>query len=138
MSDLVEKEAIRDVLHRYCYGTDAGDTELWVEGFTDDCVWDGGPFGVQHGTAAMRAFHGPNADASKALRHLTLNTVIDLHGDTAHAVSYVVVLARSESFQVYFAGFYDDDFVKLAGRWRIRRRLLRADLSEIERPRVRA
>ena len=138
-SALEEKEAIREVLYRYCYGTDSGDTELWVEGFTEDCVWDGGPFeAVLNGKEEMRAYHKPNSEASKEMRHLNLNAVIDLQGDSAHVVSYVAVLLNGEPASIFFAGHYDDQFVKVDGQWRIKSRKLRKDLSEIDRPTVRA
>ena len=136
MSTLEDREAIRDVLHRYCYGTDGGDTELWVEGFTDDCVWDGGPMGYLEGKEAMREFHKPNVENAKGMRHLTLNTVFDIQGDTARVISYVMVMLRGESPSVFFLGHYDDQFVKVDGKWRIKVRKLREDLSDVEAPRV--
>lgn len=138
MSAADEKDAIRDVISRYCYGSDSGDTELWVEGFTEDCLWDGGAFGVLKGKDAMRDFKRASGEGSKGLRHLTLNTVIDLHGDTAHAVSYVAVVAQGQPAAIYFLGHYDDQFVKVAGQWRIKIRKLRADLADIDAPKVRA
>ncbi|EEF26936.1 conserved hypothetical protein [Ricinus communis] len=133
-----EKEAIREVLYGYCYGTDGGDTELWVEGFTEDCVWDGGAFGMLKGKDAMREFHRASGEGSKALRHLTLNSVIDLDGDTAHVVSYVAVVAQGQPAAIYFLGHYDDQFVKVDGQWRIKSRKVRADLADIDAPKVRA
>ena len=134
MSVAEDKEAIREVLYRYCYGTDNGDTELWVEGFTDDCFWDAGEMGVLRGKEAMREFHKPNAASARAMRHYTLNTLIDLQGDRAHVISYVLVIATGEPPTVFFTGFYEDRFVKIDSRWRIKSRLLRPDLADIDAP----
>ena len=134
-SHLEDKEEIRELLHRYCYGTDAGNVEEWVAGFTDDCVWDGGPFGVCKGRDEMRAFYANGVEQARTMRHLTLNTVIDLEGDRARAVSYVVLLqAAATGTNVMFTGFYDDSLVRLDGQWRITNRKLRPDLSEIRLP----
>jgi hypothetical protein len=134
-SILEDKEAIRDLLFRYCYGTDAGNVEQWVAGFTDDCVWDGGPFGVCNGKAEMRAFYAKGVEQARTMRHLTLNTVIGVQVDRAHAVSYVALLqVAATGTNIMFTGFYDDSLVRLDGHWRISDRKLRPDLSEINLP----
>jgi ketosteroid isomerase-like protein len=132
---LEDKEAIREVLYRYCYGTDTGDTEGWVRGFTEDCLWDGGPFGVCQGKDAMRAFHKEGGDAAKSMRHLTLNSLIDVQGDDARAVSYVFVFGVSDAgTSVVFSGFYEDVLIRKGSRWLIQARKLRPDMSEIRLP----
>ncbi len=134
-SVLEDKDVIRDMLSRYCYGTDAGDVETWVGGFTEDCVWDGGPFGVCHGKQAMREFYAPGVEQARTMRHLTLNSIIDVQGDRASAVSYVLLLQVSATgANVIFTGFYDDALVRLDGRWRIRSRKIRTDLADIRLP----
>jgi len=137
-SVIEDKDAIRDVLYRYCYGTDTGDVETWVGGFTEDCLWDGGPFGVCKGKEAMRAFYKQGGDAAKSMRHLTLNSIIDVQGDRAKAVSYVVVLGASETAtSIFFSGFYEDELVRKGGRWLIQTRKLRTDMSEMKLPTAR-
>lgn len=132
---LEDKEAIRELFYRYCYGTDTGDTETWVGVFTDDCLWDGGPFGVLNGKDAMRAFHKQGADQAKTMRHLTLNTLINVSGDQAQALSYVAVLGPGEkTMNIFFVGFYEDALVRQGGRWLIKSRKLRPDSSDLKLP----
>jgi 3-phenylpropionate/cinnamic acid dioxygenase small subunit len=134
-SILEDKEAIRELLCRYCYGTDTGNVDQWVGVFTEDCVWDGGPFGICNGTREMRAFYAQGGDAAKSMRHLTLNTIIDVQNERARAVSYVVVLGIGESdTKVFFTGFYDDLLVRHSGQWRIAKRKLRPDMTDIHLP----
>ena len=134
-SMLEDKEAIREVLYRYCYGTDMGDTEAWVRGFTENCTWDGGPFGVCQGKDAMRALHKQGGDAAKSMRHLTLNSLIDVRGNHAEAVSYVLVFGVSDAgASVVFSGFYEDSLIREGGSWLIQARKLRPDMSEIRLP----
>lgn len=132
-SVLEDKDAIRDVLYRYCYGTDAGDVEAWVAGFTEDCLWDGGPFGLCNGKNAMREYFKQGADAAKSLRHLTLNTIIDVQGDRAQARSYIAIVGLTDaSMSVVFSGFYADELVRKAGRWLIQIRRIVTDISKLK------
>ena len=134
-SMLEDKEAIREVLYRYCYGTDMGDTEAWVRDFAENCTWDGGAFGVCRSKDEMRAFHKQGGDASKAMRHLTLNSLIDVQADRAKAVSYVLLLGVSDAgTNIVFSGFYEDLLIREGGRWLIQSRKLRPDMSEISLP----
>ena len=135
-SILEDKDEIRELFYRYCYGTDNGNVEQWVAGFTEDCVWDGGPFGICKGKDAMRAFYANGVEQARTMRHLTLNTVIDVQGDRAHAVSYLALLqVAATGTNIIFTGCYDDSLVRLDGRWRISARKLRPDFSEIRLPR---
>jgi 3-phenylpropionate/cinnamic acid dioxygenase small subunit len=130
-----DREAIRELLHRYCYGTDTGDVESWVGVFTEDCLWDGGPFGVCRGRSGLRAMYQQGGDAAKALRHLTLNTLMEVEGNQARAVSYVLVLATADAgSSVFFSGFYQDELIRSGGRWWIAKRMLRRDMSEMRLP----
>ena len=134
-TNLEDKEAIRELLFRYCYGTDAGNVEGWVGGFTEECVWDGGPFGVCNGKQAMRDFYAQGVEQARTMRHLTLNTIIDVEGDSAHAVSYFALLqVAATGTSILLSGFYDDALVRMGGQWRIASRKLRPDLSEIRLP----
>jgi hypothetical protein len=83
----------------------------------------------------MRSLFKAGGDASKSLRHLTVNSIIDVQGDRAQAVSYVVVLGIAEAAtNIFFSGLYSDQLVRNAGRWLIERRTLRPDFAEITLP----
>jgi 3-phenylpropionate/cinnamic acid dioxygenase small subunit len=126
-----EKDQIRDVLSNYCFYTDGGYPDRWVDLFTDDCQWDGGPFGVCGSKEELRAFIRQGGDAGIGMKHMTTNIVISLEGAQARARSYVLVLGKADQGNsILFAGHYDDVLVKTDGRWLIRSRKLRSDLSE--------
>jgi hypothetical protein len=133
MNSSEEKDQIRDVLSNYCFYTDGGYPDRWVDLFTDDCQWDGGPFGLCASKQELRAFMKQSGAAGIGMKHMTTNIVIRLEGAQARARSYVLVLGKADQWNsILFAGHYDDVLVKTDGRWLIRSRKLRSDLSEFE------
>lgn len=134
MSSLLEdKDAIRDVIARYCFYTDSGQFEKYADLFTEDCDWDGGIFGRHSGRAALLASMRSSGDAATKLRHSTANIVIRVDGDEARATSYATVLGvGGETPLIFFAGCYIDQLVRREGRWLFKHRKIRTDLSEAE------
>jgi uncharacterized protein (TIGR02246 family) len=122
---LEDKDAIRELLSQYCFCVDSGDAETYAAMFTEDGVWDGGPFGRRQGRPALRELI---AGGPRSLRHLTTNPVITIRGETATARSYLLIVSTSSDKppSLFFAGFCDDQFVKEAGRWLIRSRAIHA------------
>ena len=56
---LEEKDAIRELMHAYCFRCDTRDADGLAALFTEDCVWDGGPFGRKNGPEELKQFPGP-------------------------------------------------------------------------------
>ncbi|MBV9249349.1 MAG: nuclear transport factor 2 family protein [Acetobacteraceae bacterium] len=119
-SMLEEKDAIREVLARYCFHLDGGQFEQMAALFTEDGTWHTA-FGVAKGRAAI-------ADLARKLRagdpppsrgvHLVTNIVIELNGDSARVSSNWIVAENSaEGPKVGSAGGYADQMVKQEGRW---------------------
>ncbi len=127
---LEEKDAIRDLLARYCFHFDAGEFEQWLELFTPDGVFDVGPRGCIRGQDGLRDFLRvlPLVDGLPMTRHCVTNILIDVDGDRAAARSYVMVLGPGERVAIGVAGRYEDEIVKQAGRWRFRLRKVHFDL----------
>ena len=78
-------EAIRTLKHLYCKHCDNGyDADAIASLFWDDAVWDAGPgFGRYEGPDAIREFFASvSADIIWA-RHLVVNELIDIAGDSA-------------------------------------------------------
>src|SRR4029450_4461122 len=82
---LEEKEAIRDLMYRYCFTTDReADPDKWAGLFTEDGVWDGAEFGRMQGHEALKAFMVKATSGGGAgFRHNMANMLIDGGGDTA-------------------------------------------------------
>lgn len=123
---LEEKDAIRDLLFRYCFATDRdGDPDAWAALFTRDGIWDGGAFGRIQGHDQLRAFMVQATSGGKAgFRHNMSNMLIEVDGDTAEARSYfLLVQVGEEGPKPFFAGYYEDKLVKQGGQWLFRERI---------------
>jgi ketosteroid isomerase-like protein len=127
-------ENIRRVLAEYCYTTDSGDIEAWLDIFSDDIVWTGGAFGGFSGKAEARAYRSASVGGAVNFRHFISNSIIDIQGIRASARSYVQVFNQSAAVPVLaFSGLYDDRFEKNNDRWRIKTRHLLAHPKDLSR-----
>jgi uncharacterized protein (TIGR02246 family) len=120
-----DKDAIRELLARYCFHLDNDRFEEMAALFTEDGTWDTA-FGKGTGRAGIAA-QARSIAASGAPRprrvHLTTNIVIDLNGDTATVQSNWAVVQNSDQGPgIGSAGAYADQLVKRGGRWFFRYR----------------
>jgi hypothetical protein len=125
---LLDKQAIYEVLIRYCRGADRGDADLIAAAYHDDAIEDHG------GT-----FQGPASDYLSMLRkvlptaprmsHATTNVLIEVEGDIARAESYIMTFSRREDgvddpFDSLTMARVIDRFERRDGRWAIAHRRL--------------
>jgi len=124
MSDLAEKDAIRELMAEYCFCLDNGRFAEMAALFTEDGAWDtafGKGTGRAEIEALVRRIRG-DAPRSRAIHHVT-NIVIKLAGDTAICRSDWVVVQNSEQGpKIGSAGSYADQMAKQGGVWRFRYR----------------
>ncbi|MFC8525800.1 nuclear transport factor 2 family protein [Nocardia sp. NPDC057227] len=112
------------VLIRYATGIDRRDWELFRTVFTPDCVLDYGPIGTWHGIEEVLTFMRQSHDMAGHTLHRITNIAATVDGDSARATSYVdaVIMAPDGTSGVNAVGFYDDELVRTATGWQIRRR----------------
>ncbi|MDT4911524.1 MAG: hypothetical protein QOC66_652 [Pseudonocardiales bacterium] len=120
-------EAIRNLLGTYCELMDLG---AWTE--VGDLFADGelvGPDGavVARGAEAVQELYERGTrlyDGSPRTRHLTTNTVLEVHGAYADARSAYVVFQGVEGMPLLpiITGRYRDEFVRDDDGWRFARR----------------
>lgn len=126
VSVLEEKDAIREVLGRYCFALDGGKFDQMAALFTEDGTWHTF-FGQATGRKAIAEFAAglranrpgqPSGQgAPRAIHHVT-NIVITLNGDTAKVRSnWTTVQNSPEGPKIGSGGAYDDDMVKIGGEW---------------------
>ena len=131
--ELEEKEAIRDLMAAYCFHLDNGEFDRFAALFTEDAIFEAGPFGRLEGRRAIHDFitaQVPRPGEGPARKHCTLNHVIRVSRNEARADSYVVVLRESSSGIIAsLAGRYEDLLVKAAGSWRFKLRRIHFDIS---------
>lgn len=119
LTELMDREAIRDCVYRYCRGVDRADEAALRAAYWPDAT-------DCHGALA----NGPaEIFISKAVEifrtgprniHQVSNVLIEFLGPTRAAVeSYFSALQRSGAAQVHLAGRYCDLFEKRGEEWRV-------------------
>ena len=121
---LEEKDAIREVMARYCFALDDGRFADMAALFTEDGTWDTA-FGKGTGhadiEALVRRIRG-TAPRPRAIHHVT-NLVIKLEGVTAKCFSnWMTVQNSDQGPKIESAGSYSDDLVKQNDQWQFRYR----------------
>ena len=126
-SPLEEKDAIREVMARYCFALDDGRFPDMAALFTEDGTWQTF-FGKATGRKAIAEFaaglRAHRTDNPRAIHHVT-NIVITLDGDTAKVRSnWTTVQNAPEGPKIGSGGAYDDEMVKIGGQWYFRYRTI--------------
>jgi uncharacterized protein (TIGR02246 family) len=124
MSDLAEKDTIRELMAEYCFRLDSDRPAELATLFTTDGTWDTA-FGKGTGRdgieALVRNIRG-TAPRPRAIHHVT-NLVIKLDGATAKCFSTWMTVQNSEHGpKIGSAGSYTDDLVRQDGQWLFRYR----------------
>jgi SnoaL-like domain len=135
LAALLDKQAIYEVLVRYCRAIDRLDRELLTTVYHPD-AWD------DHGT-----FRAGAADAieelvrrvrtlSKSSMHSITNVLIDLKGDSARSEAHFIAWMRFDRGEREFiralGGRYLDSFERRAGEWRIANRVVVQEWCRID------
>ncbi|MCC5887815.1 MAG: nuclear transport factor 2 family protein [Gammaproteobacteria bacterium] len=135
---LLDREAIRDVLHRYCRGCDRADEAAMRSCFHPESTHRHGGF-----EGRSMDFIGFAMDIVRPLimcKHMLSNITIALAGDVAHSECHYLAYQRhrdSESGieEDYFSGGrYLDRLERREGVWRISRRLGLLDFETFTAP----
>ena len=126
LRELLDKQAITEVLHRFSRAVDREDLALMETVFHDDATDDHGTFS---GTATEFIEYVRKGWASGILmgsNHLVTNVLIELDGDVAHVESYVLAHHTWQGRHVVIDDFlgarYVDRFERRSGEWRIKTR----------------
>lgn len=126
---LADREAIRDVIHRYCRGIDRQDVELLKTCYHADSVDQHASFtGTGYGFCdyAME-----QVAAALFTQHRCSNELIEFDDDRAFVETYVHAIHRVEVsgklLDYIHYGRYCDIFERRAGEWKIAYRLHLAD-----------
>ena len=104
---LEEKDAIRELIARYCFLIDAAQYDEWAQTFDEDAVFEVRGMFKFEGRAAIREFanHIPkNAQGKPGMKHCTLNQIIEVSGERAKATCYLLLIRDGTPLQVDIAG----------------------------------
>ena len=129
VQQLVDAEEIRRLIYDYAFHLDMNHPEELANLFVEDCVVIYGPnFGAEGIEAYKKTLEGIG-EYFVATSHHVSNTVIDFEGAdaaTARSVLYAFHRYTRERPDGHVWGQYHDEFVRVDGVWRFKRRELRA------------
>jgi ketosteroid isomerase-like protein len=151
-----DRLAIEQLLMRYAAALNTDDADTYVSLFTPDATFElrrqsGEPpfLGPFRGRDALRKQWFPDAPPSTAgasrfgpMRHVTTNYEIDVAGDTATVRAFFIEVVSNGSNTppgsnpptIHAMGRYEDELVKLDGRWLFSKRVVITDMNEKWQP----
>jgi hypothetical protein len=134
---LVDRESIREVIHRYCRAVDRCDADLLTSCYHEDGIEDHGGFFIGPRDEWVRSTMDSVREMCSATTHMVMNITIELEGDEAYAETYVLAghewpdQGAGMQFK-WLGGRYIDRFVRRDGTWRILKRALVVDWTHGE------
>lgn len=139
----LDYEEIRQVINRYSHSLDFQDWDMFVNCFAEDGSFEAESTrddlnGRHVGHDELREFGQSVASYCVGhVRHAAVTTVIDADGDGAKARSYCIIyrdygppngLGQQTPFaNIVTSGVYDDQLVKVDGRWAFKARVFSYD-----------
>lgn len=126
LRDLLDREAIREVLHRLARGMDRVDDELVLSCYWPDAIDDHTHFvGTPQG---LVQYVGQMTLSFVSCQHGLMTHNCDLAGDEAHCETYYTFTAEAAQPPHFMAtGRYVDHFQRRGGEWRILKRFTVVD-----------
>ena len=122
-----EKDAIRELMARYCHVLDACQFDEVASLFAEDGEWST-TYGSARGRAQIEALLTsvvPKPGEGPQRKHYITNILIKLDGDRASSRSDYLVVRESEvGLMPVMGGTYMDTFVKREGVWQFARKQL--------------
>jgi hypothetical protein len=129
---LEDKDAIRELLHHYCFCMDEGRFAELAALFAPDGEWIA-PYRTATGPADIAAWLQQSVPSQPRRMHYVMNCIITIDGARATARSNYLVMVEGPNGPVpSVCGTYEDELVKQSDGWRFqRRRLIHAFKGEM-------
>jgi hypothetical protein len=136
LRDLLDKQAIHEIVLKIARGTDRFDRALLSMYIHPEAVIDlGGPSPLNG--AAFIAALAPPADPRPGRMHVIANVLVELHSDRAFAESYLLsyqeVTRQTEHFTRVRCGRYLDRFHRETSGWKLTHRTLVDEAGRVDR-----
>jgi len=125
LQELLDKQALHELVIRYCRAVDRGDEELLRSVYWEDAIDD---HGYHTGTreefiAHMNATSWTAEQKQVRVQHSLTNETFEIHGDVAYGETYVEVRdSAGGELAIRGVGRYVDRFERRDGEWRIAHR----------------
>jgi ketosteroid isomerase-like protein len=128
LRELLDREQIRELLHRYCWAVDKGTLSEVMQLFDDPCALILAPGKRYEGRAAVQRWYDVYLqNRMEVLRHLIHNQVLVLDGDTAASKSYFDAVGDLKGESITVAGYYEDTLRRVDGKWKFTEKIIRLD-----------
>jgi ketosteroid isomerase-like protein len=132
---LLDREAIREAMARYCRGVDRLDADLIRSAYHPDAFDDHGPFKGSRDEFVAWVVPFLRREYVSTSHHLTTQS-IEVQGDVAYAETYAVVVQEKqvgpEVLQLVANSRYVDRFERRDGDWRIAHRIVVTDSARTD------
>jgi uncharacterized protein (TIGR02246 family) len=126
-----EKDAIRELMARYCHALDACQFDEVASLFAEEGEWTT-TYGSARGRAQIEALLTsvvPKPGGGPQRKHYITNIIVTLAGDRASARSdYLVVRESERGLMPVMGGTYMDEFAKREGVWQFVKKQLVHDI----------
>jgi hypothetical protein len=134
--NLLERDAVRQVLEGYARGNDRGDEAIMRSAYWDDGYDDHGPF--KGNAQDFITWALPLGKVTSGHQHFLGQSVISVEGDQASAETYFVYYAEGGRAPLpnvvsALAGRYVDTLERRGGVWKILHRVTVVDWSTVWR-----
>lgn len=120
---LEDIEEIKKLKAKYCYYVDERRLDDLMNLFAEEVYADFGPFGKVEGKKEnlRKWFEEVAFPTFLFFVHMVQNPIIEVEKDKAKGTWYFEVPATLKgNIQVWIAGRYDEEYVKVGGRWLIK------------------
>jgi len=126
--ELLDREHIRDLVHRYCWAVDRGTLEEVMALFHTECNLALVPGKRYLGREATHKWYNVYMqNRMEVLRHLIHNQVITVNGDTATSKSYFDAVGDLKGESITVAGFYEDTLLRVNEEWKFTEKIIKLD-----------
>ena len=117
---LYDIEQIKQLKHRYCAFCDQQyDPEGIASLFTDDGVWEGGPFGRAETRDGIREFFADVSNQVDFANHYVSNPIIEVEGDSATGRwdLWQPMVMKPEPAALWLVAKYRERYVRAGDGW---------------------
>lgn len=116
LRELVDREAIRDLACRYAHHVWHRDVPAIAQLFTEDGRMDTPDLPTLTGRQEITESY-EKIFSDMDLYPFVHNHVVDLDGDTATGTCYLDLRSRVDGRDIMAAGYYQDRYERVGGRW---------------------
>ncbi len=121
LQQLLDKDAIRTLMSRYCHGIDKKDEALFMSIWAEDGTYEL-PRGQGSGTEGIRQLVQKVWREVPRCHHHITNPLIDVQGDKASAKTDVAYFRETaDGARCLLSGGYSFEFARVKGEWKTKR-----------------